>query len=271
MTRWLLILSCLVATFSHAQTPRAMQWDGRPLPVSLSVNKEMVLTFEAPVRLALPKSLIQKVEAFSLDNHLYLTANQAFPASRLQVERLSDGSRLLIQLSAREQTDEPDTVTIQFERDASRPERAPQSQAIQPSERLGMDDATLLVRHAMQSLYSPSYAIEPLPGVQRIPVTLPEEMALSTFPLWQVSAKPITAWRLNHTVVTAIALKSKDTRSQTLDVREVTLGQGCTLKRCSVSFAHPTLGAKGEQTDNTTVFIVTPGPLSDYLYGESAW
>ncbi|PMM40579.1 TIGR03749 family integrating conjugative element protein [Vibrio splendidus] len=269
----LLWMSVMLIAFTHplyAQTPRAMNWEGTPLPVTLSVDKEMILTFDAPVRIGVPSLLSQSLSASSLDNRVYLTASQTFQATRLQVERLSDGARMLINLSATSAPDAPSKVAIFFQAKTA-PQANPRNQVITPSSQLRMDSSTLLVRYAQQSLYSPSYAIEPLKGVQRTPFHLPENMALSTFPLWQVNAKPLAAWRLNGTVVTAIELQHQGGRAQTLDPRQVTLGQGCALKRCSVSFAHPDLGEKGSQTSTTTAFIVTPGSLSDFIYGGVSW
>ncbi len=253
-----------------AGTPRAMQWQGVPLPVTLTPGQEMIVNLGADVRVATPAYLASTLSVTSLAGRVYLTANAPFDTSRLQVMRLSDGMRLLLDVRAQNGEVAPPQVDIFLptpasESSVSLPNESSPSETERHLARLGMAPQALLVRYAMQSLYSPSYAVEPLPGVVRSPMGLPDNLASSTFVKWRVNASPIAAWQLGNKVVTAVSLTNLSAHKEALDPRLVTLGGTCLQSACYVAFSHPELGESGSATEQATAFIVTPGPLSSFL------
>lgn len=263
---WLtLLLSLMTHTNAHASTPRAMEWQGVPLQVVLTPGQETILALGSDVRVAQPAHLTPYLSMTSLAGRLYLTATEPFDSTRLQVMRLSDGLRLMLDVSAKAGVVTPPQIDIVLP--GGKEEGNNLSSAANESHlsQLKMAPQALLVRYAMQSLYSPSHAIEPLPGVVRAPMGLPRDISLSAFSQWRVNAKPIAAWQLGEQVVTAVSLTNKASKRETLDPRLVTLSPRCFALRCAVSFSHPEIGNAGSPTAQATAFIVTPGPLAGYL------
>lgn len=279
VTRCLCVFSvaflALLDSSAYASTPRAMEWQGVPLSVTLTPKQEIILNFGSDVRVATPAYLTSTLSVTSLAGRVYLTANAPFDVSRLQVMRLSDGMRLLLNVSAKTGEIAPPKVDIVLptpasETSVSLPNGGTHSETEQHLARLKMAPEALLVRYAMQSLYSPSYAVEPLPGVVRSPMGLPKSLASSTFVKWHVKATPIAAWQLGNNVVTAVSLTNLSSHREALDPRLVTLGGTCLQSACYVAFSHPELGEADSDTKQATAFIVTPGPLSAFLLAEAS-
>jgi integrating conjugative element protein (TIGR03749 family) len=263
------ILLTLASLSAFASTPRAMEWRGVPLSITLTPEQETILHLGADVRVATPAHLGSSLSVTSLAGRVYLTASEPFDAARLQVMRLSDGMRLLLDISAKAGATTPPQIDIVLPGTANEQNLSAGEENV--SERdahlahLRMAPEALLVRYAMQSLYSPSHALELLPGVVRSPMGLPEDIQANAFSKWRVRAKPIAAWQLGEQVVTAVSLTNQTERREALDPRLVTLGGQCLLSRCAVSFSHPELGAADSATKQATAFIVTKGPLADNL------
>ncbi|MEZ9578114.1 MULTISPECIES: TIGR03749 family integrating conjugative element protein [unclassified Vibrio] len=262
---WILLLSLMTHTNAQASTPRAMEWQGVPLQVVLTPGQETTLTLGSDVRVAQPAHLTPYLSMTSLAGRVYLTTTEPFDSTRLQVMRLSDGLRLMLDVSAKAGVVTPPQIDIVLP--GGEEEGNNLSRAANESHRsqLKMAPQALLVRYAMQNLYSPSHAIESLSGVVRAPMGLPRDISLSAFSQWRVNAKPIAAWQLGDQVVTAVSLTNKASKRETLDPRLVTLSPRCFALRCAVSFSHPEIGNAGSPTAQATAFIVTPGPLAGYL------
>ncbi len=267
---WLaLLLSLMTHINVQASTPRAMEWRGVPLQVVLTPGQETILILGSDVRVAQPAHLVPSLSVTSLAGRLYLTATKPFDSTRLQVMRLSDGLRLMLDVSAKAGVVTPPQIDIVLPGSEEEGEHLSRAANGSPSSPLKMAPQALLVRYAMQNLYSPSHAIEPLPGVVRAPMGLPRDISLNAFSQWQVNAKPIAAWQLGEQVVTAVSLTNQALGRETLDPRRVTLSPRCFALRCSVSFSHPEMGHAGSPTAQATAFIVTPGPLAGYLLPSS--
>ncbi|MFA0044808.1 TIGR03749 family integrating conjugative element protein [Vibrio sp. 10N.261.51.A1] len=259
---WLtLLLSLMTHIHAQASTPRAMEWQGVPLQVVLTPGQETILTLGNDVRVAQPAHLTPYLSMTSLAGRLYLTATEPFDSTRLQVMRLSDGLRLMLDVSAKAGVVTPPQIDIVLPGGKSKGNDRQMGSTTEPQ----MAPQALLVRYAMQNLYSPSHAIEPLSGVVRAPMGLPRDISLSAFSQWRVNARPIAAWQLGEQVVTAVSLTNKASKRETLDPRLVTLSPRCFALRCAVSFSHPDIGNAGSPTAQATAFIVTPGPLAGYL------
>lgn len=246
-------------------TPRAMEWLGVPLGITLTPQQETILRLGDDVRVATPAHLMGKLSVSSLAGQIYLTPNQTFDRTRLQVERLSDGMTLLIDVDAKTGGITPPQIDIVLPSPNKKGEQTNEAQTLAHLAHLEMAPEALLVRYAMQNLYSPVHAIEPLPGVMRTPMNLPRDLQGNTFVKLHVRARPVAAWKLRDRVVTAISLTNLRSFQQTLDPRLVTLGGSCLLQACQVAFSHPQIGPMGSATEKATAFIVTPGPLSQHL------
>ncbi len=270
---WLGLCSGLlsfVVMADSSSTPRALTWQGTPLALHVAVDKELIIQFDSDVRVAMPAYLSGKATVTTLAGRVYLTSFAPFERARFHVERLNDGARLLLDITASSADDgsvtAPSHVDIVWpSHHASTAQDTPNKPVLPTSATLKMAPQALLVRYAMQNLYSPSHAIEPLNGVMRAPMGLPSSMPYSLFPKWSVHASPVAAWRLGKEEVTAITLTNTEQRPITLDPRYVTLGGRCLLEACYVAFSHPNLGPAGSATDSASAFIVTSGRLVDHL------
>ncbi|WP_052478955.1 TIGR03749 family integrating conjugative element protein [Vibrio jasicida] len=262
---WALALMVMLSASPVASMERAMEWEGTPLPLALTPGKELVVNFGDDVRVAMPAHLSATLSAASLGGRVYFSANAPFDVARVHVERLSDGLRVLLDVRADSAWQALSKVDIVLPGKDGRDNITEEANAPSASEALKMAPEALLVRYAMQSLYSPSYAIEPLPGVGRMPMGLTSNVQVQAFPFWAVTATPLAAWSLNDNVVTAIEVKNLSAQIQPLDPRQVALGGACLTQSCMVSFVYPELGPKGSQSDSATAFVVTPGPLRQHL------
>ncbi|RJX68673.1 TIGR03749 family integrating conjugative element protein [Vibrio sinensis] len=250
---------------------RVMNWEGIPIPLTMTPGKELIVNFAEDVRIAIPAHLNGVLSTASLGGRIYLSAHRPFESSRLHVERLSDGMRILLDVHADESLTTIPLVDVVLPKHIGAPlshgatAEKNDEPVISASQALKMAPQALLIRYAMQSLYSPTHAIELLPGVTRMPMGLSHNLQASAFPYWAVEATPIAAWKLGEEVVTAIEVKNLSQRVQELDPRQVALGGACITRACMVSFVYPEIAATGSESASSTAFIVTPGPLRQHL------
>ena len=273
-----LILTCLASAVlaGDALAVEIMHWERRPLAIPLPVDEERIVTLDRNVRVGLPPALAnpEVLRVQSAGGVLYLKAFEPFETQRVRVQDVESGDVLLLDLSAREGASSEEVLVVDS-REAS-PAKASASRAssgsssgsrgAQASE--AFRSATqasggeaqratatpvpvLLTRHAAQSLYAPQRTIEPLRGVSRVPMRLPESLG-TLLPSLPVTATPLGAWRLDGWTVTAVKLENNDRRRAfELDPRWL---QG---EFYSATFMHPYLAPRGSVEDTTTVFLVT--------------
>ncbi|MDR5893122.1 TIGR03749 family integrating conjugative element protein [Halomonas mongoliensis] len=270
-----LILACLASAVlaGDALAVEVMHWERRPLAIPLPVDEERIVTLDRNVRVGLPPALAnpEVLRVQSAGGVLYLKAFEAFETQRVRVQDVESGDVLLLDLSAREGASSEEILVVDS-REAS-PARASAStgsstgsrgaqasEASRPSAQASGGEAqqatatpvpVLLTRHAAQSLYAPQRTIEPLRGVSRVPMRLPESLG-TLLPSLPVTATPLGAWRLDGWTVTAVKLENNDRqRAFELDPRWL---QGDFY---SATFMHPYLAPRGSVEDTTTVFLVT--------------
>ncbi len=276
LLRSVVIAACFCSASVFA-SERVMRWEGTPLPLSMTPGQELIVNFGNDVRIAMPAHLKSMLSTASLGGRVYLSANADFNVTRLHVERLSDGMRVLLDVQAGTALSTFPQVDVVLPKyigapvndtaaaATASPSHGEPSIAASQSQALKMAPQALLIRYAMQSLYSPSHAIEPLSGVVRMPMGLTNNIQASAFPYWAVEATPIAAWKLGNDVVTAIEVRNLSNNTQSLDPRQVALGGACLMRSCMVSFVYPEIGAISSESASSTAFIVTPGPLRQHL------
>jgi len=265
------ILACLASAVlaGDALAVEVMHWERRPLAIPLPVEEERIVTLDRNVRVGLPPALAnpEVLRVQSAGGVLYLKAFEAFETQRVRVQDVESGDVLLLDVSAREGASGEEILVVDG-REAS-PARASASsgssggqasEASRPAAQAPGGEAqratatlvpVLLTRHAAQSLYAPQRTIEPLRGVSRVPMRLPESLS-TLLPSLPVTATPLGAWRLDGWTVTAVKLENNDRRRAfELDPRWL---QGDFY---SATFMHPYLAPRGSVEDTTTVFLVT--------------
>jgi len=266
-----MILACLasVALVGEAMAVEIMHWERRPLEIPLPVDEERIVTLDRNVRVGLPPALAnpEVLRVQSTGGVLYLKAFETFETQRVRVQDVESGDVLLLDLSAREGASSEEILVVDSREasparasgssgssggqasEASRP--AAQASGGEPPRANATPVPVLLTRHAAQSLYAPQRTIEPLRGVSRVPMRLPESLR-TLLPSLPVTATPLGAWRLDGWTVTAVKLENNDRRRAfELDPRWL---QGDFY---SATFMHPYLAPRGSVEDTTTVFLVT--------------
>lgn len=238
----------LVLLFSlPAFATEVVQWENIPLPVTLHIGQERIVDVGKAVRIGYPATLEGKV---------FLLANTAFPATRIQLRDTSSGELILLDIQATQSTSALETMQISYapQTPATAKTPVPVTASTEPL-------PVLLVRYAAQNLYAPLRTVEALTGVTPAPVRLAKRIT-TLLPQQPVTAIPLASWQVNATTVTAIRLQNRSGQRITLDPREL---QG---QFTAAAFQHDWLGPRGLAEDTTVMYLVTEGPVSRALLPE---
>lgn len=253
----MMLLACMVCLpIQQAYAVDIMHWERVPLKVELPVGTERVMVLDRNVRVGLPQVIADPkiLRVQSAGGALYLKALEAFDTQRVQLQDVETQEVILIDLSAREGVSD-EQIRVVFEANTGeKSSDADASKQTDSRQAAGTPLPVLMTRYAAQSLYAPERLIEPVPGVHRVPMRLPEQIP-SLLPALPVSLMPIAAWKgSNGWIVTAVKVTNQDPQRRfSLDPR---LLQG---RLYSATFMHSTIGPQGSVEDTTTVFIVTRG------------
>ena len=248
-------------TAPPADTIEQQVWRGTPIRVDLRLNTERTVRMPGATQLrsGLLGGPVPGLRAQALGDHLYLKAEQPFAATRLIVQP-DIGQSILLDLAA----------------DLRFPAGAPLEVLTNPAPTTRSDADTnsltpqandrpvgyvALVRHAAQSLYAPTRLIPRSGAIARAP--LPFHDAIDLVRGGHIEALPVAGWRANgpHGPLWLAAIKLRNTlaRPVTLDPRDLR-GQWRVA-----SFQHARLGAAGDPTDTTTVYLVADRRLEAAL------
>ena len=271
--RRLLIIGLLMLNFcGMANAVEILRWDRIPLALPLIVGQERIVFVDQNVRVGLPRNLVDKLRVQSTGGALYLLAKEPIPPTRLQLQNMSSGEIMLVDIIATEgkpnqAAPEPAKIVAgegpspRYGQPSSKPtsSRAPASTSqhnVQeedpPTPRRETPLPVVITRYAAQMLYAPLRTVEPVDGIAQ--VNLKRGLNLTTLlPTLPVEASALGAWRLDDYWVTAVKLRNTSTQHLALDPREL-MGDFITA-----TFQHPYLGTKGDASDTTTVYLVTRG------------
>ena len=268
MTRFLLLAVLVACNFAHAV--EIQRWERIPLALPLIIGQERIVFVDQNVRVGLPRHLVDKLRVQSTGGTLYLLAKEPIEPTRLQLQNMSTGEIMLVDIIATPgKANQPALEPIKIvagDNSAARygqlSPKAEDSKAANRSTEQNSDAAApaqretplpvVMTRYAAQMLYAPLRTVEPVPGIAQ--VNLKRNMDLTTLlPTRPVEARALGAWRLEDLWVTAVKLRNTSGQPVTLDPREL-MGDFITA-----TFQHPYLGAKGDASDTTTVYLVTRG------------
>ncbi|TCL02183.1 TIGR03749 family integrating conjugative element protein [Sodalis ligni] len=259
-----LCLSLGLASSGHAV--EILRWERLPLAIPLVVGQERVVFIDRNVRIGMPASVGDLLRIQSAGGAVYLRASGPIPPTRLQLQDVTSGALILLDVAAEPAKDgqaplEPvrivegeapavhygvgiDTATDFDKQTQGAPE--------QPTAARETPVPVVLTRYAAQNLYAPLRTVEPVAGIAR--VNLRRNLALDTLlPTLPVRAQALAAWRLESVWVTAVRLTNTAARWLDLDPRAL---QGDFV---AATFQHPTLGPAGASTDTTVVYLITRG------------
>jgi integrating conjugative element protein (TIGR03749 family) len=258
--------SCLIAlaALGVASTGHAVEilhWQRLPLAVPLVVGQERVLFVDRNVRVGVPPAIADHLRVQSAGGAVYLRPNAPIEPSRLQLQDVSNGALILVDIEAKPAdghqaplepvriVTDPLPTTHYGNTPASSTDEAPTTTAAAPAE---TPVPVVLTRYAAQSLYAPLRTVEPVAGLASANVRsdLPLDTLLPTLP---VRASALAAWRLTDYWVSAIRLTNRSSTGFALDPRAL---QGDFV---AATFQHADLGPAGQSTDTTVLYLVTRG------------
>lgn len=231
-----------------AQAIELMRWERLPLAVPLAINQERVIFVDEDVRVGVPSTLTGKLRVQSTGGTLYLRASEAIAPTRLQLQSVTTGEIILLDIAATPGDQSLEPVRI-LKNAQAQPAEAEVSTVPVP-ERTPIPVA--LTRYAAQSLYAPLRTVESLPDIRRVPLKVRTELS-TLLPTENVSSTPIATWRLGDYWVTAVKLRNRGSETVQLDPRRLQ------AKLFAASFQHAFLGPVGSAEDTTVAYLVTRG------------
>lgn len=236
--------------------PERLVWNKVPLRVELPVGRERLLLFPVPVRLGMPGEIQAKSRLQILpDGTVYWTANEAFPAGRVQVEALSSGNIYLLDVSAHEAApDHPLAVVLPEGKGEETPPPAPSGEG---QERPPLDYVAL-TRMAAHHLYAPLRLVHIPEGVHKVPVG--REATYRLYRGRRVLATPLMAWRAEGLYVTAVKLENTTPEEVVLDPRRLR-GQWLT---CTFQHAR-LLPSRDRERSVTAAYLISSRPFEEAL------
>lgn len=268
MKRLLLLAALVACNFAHAV--EIQRWERIPLALPLIIGQERIVFVDQNVRVGLPRHLVDKLRVQSTGGTLYLLAKEPIEPTRLQLQNMSTGEVMLVDIiatpsKANQPALEPikivagDNLAVRYGQPSPKAEDSKtanrsteQNSDVTPTAPRETPLPVVMTRYAAQMLYAPLRTVEPVRGIAQ--VNLKRNLDLtSLLPTQPVEARALGAWRLEDLWVTAVKLRNTSGQPVALDPREL-MGDFITA-----TFQHPYLGAKGDASDTTTVYLVTRG------------
>lgn len=235
------------------QPAERIVWTKTPIPLSLPIGKERIVTFPVDVRAGVPPQLADVLRTQSVGGTLYWLARKPFPATRVQIQEIDSGRIFLLDLQA--ENDATSTVPVEI---MLRPSASKSIEGATPAlhdiERI---DYVGLTRYAAQQMYAPTRLLRDLPGVHRAPLRIKNAVAL--YRGGDVEATPLASWRGGELYVTAVRLRNLTHTPIVLDPRDMR-GQWLTA-----TLQHARLLSHGDEADTTCVYLISTRPFEESL------
>lgn len=253
---------------SNVKAVELLQWDRIPMAIPLIVGQERIVFVDQNVRVGMPPQLVGQLRVQSTGGAVYLLASQEIPPTRLQLQNVATGEIMLVDIAATPAAEgqaklEPakivagaapstyygDTIST---RAPTKRSATSEEEDVPPVPRHETPAPVALTRYAAQMLYAPLRTVEPVAGISQVRVD--RALDLSTLlPVLPVEASVLGAWRLDNSYVTAVKLRNLSAQQLTMNATAL-MGNFTTA-----TFQHPYLGARGNASDTTTLYLVTQG------------
>jgi integrating conjugative element protein (TIGR03749 family) len=252
-------LFVILLTFASAtviaDTPERVLWDKRPISVHLQVGSERIIHFPDNVRYWLPDTVKRHVSVLSANGVLYIRAMEPFPTTRLRIQGLNDQQVYLLDITASEVAAVSDELIVMTKKNTRN--RSKEATAYRTTE----DWRIRLTRYAAQQLYAPERLVDGDSAIKRIPVESKTSVPLIRGGL--IETVPIASWQGHGLTVTAVRVRNLSRQSlqlqfdrsdslQALDLSYLVRGDWLTA-----TLQHDRLGAMGDETDTTTLYLVS--------------
>ncbi|MFQ0972069.1 TIGR03749 family integrating conjugative element protein [Gilliamella sp. BG3] len=251
LSQLIITLFIFVSSINNAIAVELITWDRTPIKITINQNDERMVILERNISVGLPGSLQDKLRVQSLGGVIYLKSNAPFTETRLMLKDLETGEIILVDLTGNGPSKKKlETIKITTDNESE----ANLKKAEENYTEQVLPTPVLLTRYAAQNYYAPLRAIEKVPGIKQISMSLPP-LLTRLVPQLPISAEPKSVWRLKNYEVVAIKLVNQSKNHVNLDAR---LLQG---NFYSATFQHNTLGPNGDPTDTTMLYIVTKGKV----------
>jgi len=263
---WILALGLLAA--ADAKAVELLQWERIPMAIPLIVGQERIVFVDQNVRVGMPPQLAGMLRVQSTGGAVYLLASQEIPPTRLQLQNVTTGEIMLVDIAATPAAEgqaklEPAKIVAGAApatyygdstpaRKTSKPSTSWEEEEVAPAPRRETPVPVALARYAAQMLYAPLRTVEPVAGISQVRVDKTLDLG-TLLPVLPVEASVLGAWRLDNSYVTAVKLRNLSTQQLTMNPTEL-MGNFTTA-----TFQHPYLGARGNASDTTTLYLVTQG------------
>ena len=253
--RLFVILLTLASSTVLADASERVLWDKRPINVHLQVGNERIIHFPDDVRYWLPDTVKRHVSVLAANGVLYIRAMEPFPTTRLRIQGLNDQQVYLLDITASEVAAVSDELIVMTKKNTRN--RSKEATAYRTTE----DWRIRLTRYAAQQLYAPERLVDGDSAIKRIPVESKTSVPLIRGGL--IETVPIASWQGHGLTVTAVRVRNLSRQSlrlqfersdslQALDLSYLMRGDWLTA-----TLQHDRLGAMGDETDTTTLYLVS--------------
>ena len=249
------ILLALASATVIADASERVLWDKRPISVHLQVGYERIIHFPDDVRYWLPDTVKRHVSVLAANGVLYIRAMEPFPTTRLRIQGLNNQQVYLLDITASEVAAVSEELIVMTKENTRN--RSREATAYKTTE----DWRIRLTRYAAQQLYAPERLVGGDSAIKRIPVESKTSVPLIRGGL--IEAVPIASWQGHGLTVTAVRVRNLSLQSlqlqfdrsdslQALDLSYLVRGDWLTA-----TLQHDRLGAMGDETDTTTLYLVS--------------
>jgi integrating conjugative element protein (TIGR03749 family) len=249
------ILLTLASATVIADTPERVLWDKRPIGVHLQVGHERIIHFPDDVRYWLPDTVKRHVSVLAANGVLYIRAMEPFPTTRIRIQGLNNQQIYLLDITASEAAAVSDELIVMTKENTWN--RSKEATAYKTTE----DWRIRLTRYAAQQLYAPERLVGGDSAIKRIPVESKTSVPLIRGGL--IEAVPIASWKGHGLTVTAVRVRNLSGQSLQLQFDQSDSPHVQNLSHLvrgdwlTATLQHDRLGAMGDETDTTTLYLVS--------------
>ena len=242
-------------------------WQGDPISITLSINKEKRLIFPSAVSVDVKSALTaDQLWVLNNDKSIYLTALKPFSTTRIYVTIKNTGEVVLIDLTVNEnasnETQQIDIKQNNIHADSSASVTTTMTESIpQESESSTNDDMNFsdLIRFAWQKIYAPERLIQNPLLFARSPMKT-EKFLSDLIYGDKVITYPEISWMSGKYYITAVLLRNKYQHNTYIDIRKDLYGDW------QASAVYPTAYLKSygnKQRDSAMLFLVSNKPFGE--------
>jgi len=249
------ILLAFASATVIADTPERVLWDKRPISVHLQVGHERIIHFPDDVRYWLPDTVKRHVSVLAANGVFYIRAMEPFPTTRIRIQGLNDQQIYLLDITASEAAAVSDELIVMTKENTRN--RSKEATAYKTTE----DWRIRLTRYAAQQLYAPERLVDGDSAIKRIPVE--SKMSVPLIRGGLIEAVPIASWQGHGLTVTAVRVRNLSRQSLQLQFDRSDFQQALDLSYLmrgdwlTATLQHDRLGAMGDETDTTTLYLVS--------------